>query len=143
MIRQANKYDKTEWIETIKQFGKECPIPFYNDLQDEHLGKLFDLLIVGRGVILIEQGKGLIAGILQPTVWNPDVYMLHELAWYVKPEFRNGYTGYRLLKAYIEHGKKLKEDGTIKMFIIGKFESSPNVKYGKFGFTKLEESWTQ
>jgi hypothetical protein len=29
------------------------------------------------------------------------------------------------------------------MFLMGRFNTSPNIKYEKFGFTKLEESWIQ
>jgi GNAT superfamily N-acetyltransferase len=65
------------------------------------------------------------------------------LAWYVKPEYRNTTIGYRLLKAYVEYGKQLKAQNRIKMFTITKMVTSPDIKYGKFGFTKLDENWVQ
>ena len=68
---------------------------------------------------------------------------MQELAWYVKPAQRNTSIGYRLLKKYIEHGNELKAQGRIKMFAIAKMISSPDVKYQKFGFTKLDENWIQ
>ena len=66
---------------------------------------------------------------------------MQELAWYVKPEFRNTTVGYRLLKSYIEYGDELKEDGRIKFFSVSKMDTSPDVKYQKFGFRKKDENW--
>lgn len=143
MIRQITKYDKTSVVQMIQQFGKECPIEFYNNLDEAHISKLLDNILAGMGIGYTEENKGLILGIITPTTWNPNVLMLHELAWYVKPEFRNTPIGYRLLKKYIEYGNELKQIGRIKMFLMGRFNSSPNIKYEKFGFTKLEESWIQ
>jgi GNAT superfamily N-acetyltransferase len=68
---------------------------------------------------------------------------MYELAWYVKPEYRNTTIGYRLLKEYIDYGKQLKEQGRIKLFTIAKMVTSPNIKYDKFGFNKLDETWIQ
>jgi len=143
MIRQITKYDKTSIVQMIQQFGKECPIEYYNNLEELHIVKLLDNILAGMGIGYIEENKGLILGIIVPTTWNPKVLMLHELAWYVKPEFRNTPIGYRLLKKYIEYGNELKDSGRIKMFLMGRFDSSPNIKYEKFGFKKLEESWVQ
>ena len=143
MIRQITKYDKTSIVQMIQQFGNECPIEYYNNLDKTHIGKLIDNILAGMGIGYIEEDKGLILGIIVPTTWNPNVLMLHELAWYVKPEFRNTPIGYRLLKKYIEYGNELKDSGRIKMFLMGRFDSSPNIKYEKFGFKKLEESWVQ
>ena len=143
MIRQITKYDKTSIVQMIQQFGKECPIEHYNNLEESHIVKLLNNILAGMGIGYIEENKGLILGIIVPTTWNPNVLMLHELAWYVKPEFRNTPIGYRLLKKYIEYGNELKDSGRIKMFLMGRFDSSPNIKYEKFGFKKLEESWVQ
>jgi hypothetical protein len=37
----------------------------------------------------------------------------------------------------------MKESGRIKYFVMGKMESSPDIKYEKFGFKKIDESWIQ
>jgi GNAT superfamily N-acetyltransferase len=68
---------------------------------------------------------------------------MYELAWYVKPEFRNTTIGYRLLKEYVDYGKQLKEEGRIRVFSIAKMVTSPDIKYNKFGFTKIDENWIQ
>jgi hypothetical protein len=68
---------------------------------------------------------------------------MYELAWYVKPQYRMGMVGVRLLKAYIDYAKQLKQQGRIKLFTITKMISSPDFDYSKLGFQKIEENWMQ
>ena len=141
MIREANKYDKISIIEMIQEFGKESKLEHLNDLKSDYLDNLLNTLFAGLGVIYIEENKGLIIGIINPSVWNKDFLMLHELAWYVRPDYRNTPIGYRLLKKYLEKSEELKNSNRINAVVMGKLDSSPNIKYDKFGFSKLEESW--
>jgi N-acetylglutamate synthase-like GNAT family acetyltransferase len=141
MIRKATKYDKTDIVEMIQQFGNECGIEHYKNINSEHIGNLLHQIFAGLGVVFIEEKKGLLIGLITPMIWNPNAFMLHELAWYVKPEYRNGSVGYKLLKNFIEYGKELKQKDRIKMIVMGQFVANSNVKFNKLGFTKLEESW--
>lgn len=144
MIRQATKYDKTQVIEMMQLFRAESKIEQYKDLDNvEYWNRLLDNIFAGQGIIYIEDNVGLIMGLIVPTVWCDKTLVLHELAWYVKPEHRNTTVGYRLLKAYVEYGKQLKAQDRIKLFTITKMVTSPDIKYGKFGFTKLDENWIQ
>jgi len=144
MIRQATKYDKTEIIEMMQLFRAEADIEQYRHLDNiVYWNKLLDNILAGQGVIFLEQGKGLIMALITHTAWCDRTFQMYELAWYVKPEYRNTTVGYRLLKEYIDYGKQLKEQGRIKLFSIAKMVSSPNIKYDKFGFNKLDETWIQ
>ncbi len=144
MIRQATKYDKTQIIEMMQLFRAESHIEQYKDLNNvEYWNKLLDNIFSGQGIIYIEENIGLIMGVVMPTIWCDKTLVLNELAWYVKPEYRNTTVGYRLLKAYVDYGKQLKEIGRIKMFTIAKMVTSPDLKYGRFGFSKLDEIWIQ
>ena len=144
MIRTATKYDKTQIIEMMQLFRAESHIEQYKDLDNvEYWNQLLDNILAGQGIIYIEDNVGLIMGLIVPTIWCNKTLALHELAWYVKPEYRNTTTGYRLLKAYVEYGKQLKAQNRIKMFTITKMVTSPDIKYGKFGFAKLDENWVQ
>lgn len=144
MIRQATKYDKTQIIEMMQLFRAESHIEQYKDLDNvEYWNKLLDNIFAGQGIIYIEDGIGLIMGVVMPTIWCDKTLVLNELAWYVKPEHRNTTVGYRLLKAYVDYGKQLKQEGRIKMFTIAKMVTSPDLKYGRFGFSKLDEIWIQ
>jgi GNAT superfamily N-acetyltransferase len=143
-IRQANKYDKTEIIKMMKLFRAESNIKQYQNLDNEiYWHHLLDNILAGMGVVFIEEGKGLLMAIITPTIWCDKTFQMQELAWYVLPEYRNTTVGYRLLKSYIDCGNKLKQEGRIAIFAIGKMITSPNVKYEKFGFTKLDENWIQ
>jgi len=142
MIRQATKFDKTEIINMMKQFRSEADLPEYVDAEnEEYWNLLLDTILVGKGVVFLEEGKGLLMALIHPTIWDNRINTMQELAWYVKPEFRNTTVGYRLLKSYIEYGDELKEDGRIKFFSVSKMDTSPNVKYQKFGFRKKDENW--
>ena len=144
MIRQATKYDKKQIIEMMKLFRAESHIEQYRDLDNvDYWNRLLDNILAGQGIIYIEDNVGLIMGLIVPTIWCDKTLSLHELAWYVKPEFRHTTTGYRLLKAYVDYGKQLKQEGRIKMFTITKMVTSPDIKYGRFGFSKLDENWIQ
>jgi Acetyltransferase (GNAT) family len=144
MIRQATKHDKTQVIQMMQLFRAESHIEQYKDLDNvEYWNRLLDSILAGQGIIYIEDGVGLIMGVVMPTIWCDKTLVLNELAWYVKPKHRNTTVGYRLLKAYVDYGKQLKQEGRIKMFTIAKMVTSPDLKYGRFGFSKLDEIWIQ
>jgi hypothetical protein len=144
MIRKATKHDKTQVIQMMQLFRAESHIEQYKDLDNvEYWNRLLDSILAGQGIIYIEDGVGLIMGVVMPTIWCDKTLVLNELAWYVKPEHRNTTVGYRLLKAYVDYGKQLKQEGRIKMFTIAKMVTSPDLKYGRFGFSKLDEIWIQ
>ena len=99
------KFDKTEVTEMMRMFRDEADLPEYLDAEDDsYWNLLLDTMLAGKGVIFLEEGKGLLMAIIHPTIWSNKVNTMQELAWYVKPEFRHTTIGYRLLKAYIEYG---------------------------------------
>lgn len=144
MIRKATKYDKEQIIDMMQMFRSEADIEEYRHLDNVvYWNKLLDGILAGQGVIFIEDNKGLMMALITHTAWCDRTFQMYELAWYVKPEYRNTTLGYRLLKEYIDYGKQLKEQGRIKLFTIAKMVTSPNIKYEKFGFRKLDETWIQ
>jgi N-acetylglutamate synthase-like GNAT family acetyltransferase len=144
VIRQATKYDRIQLQEMVRMFRDESPIQQYKDIDNpDYFSSLVDSIIAGRGVIFIEDNVGFIMGIISPVVWCDKTYAMYELAWYVKPQYRMGMVGVRLLKAYIDYAKQLKEQGRIKLFTITKMISSPDFDYSKLGFQKIEENWMQ
>ena len=144
MIRQANKYDKADILDMMKMFRKESHIQEYQDLDnEEYWDALLDHILAGKGVIFIEQNKGLLMGLICQIPWCDKTLQMYELAWYVKPEYRHKTVGYKLLKAYIDKAQELKDQGRIKLFTMTKMTTSPDINYGRFGFTKIEENWMQ
>lgn len=143
-MTKANKFDKEKIKDLLRLFYAESKLMILNGWNNEkYIDNLLDTLFIGRGVIYLKEDVGVIMGIITPTIWCDKTLQLSELAWYVKPEYRNTSIGYRLLKAYIEEGKRLKESGRIKFFTISKMVDSPDIKYQKFGFSKLDETWVQ
>ena len=144
MIRKATKHDKVQIIEMLELFKVESKIEQFQGMDiNPSMNRLLDHILAGRGVIFIEDGKGFIMAVITSLVWCDEILKMYELAWYVKPEFRVSTVVYRLLKSYVEYGKQLKKEGRIKLFSMGKMVTSPNIKYEKFGFSKLEENWIQ
>jgi N-acetylglutamate synthase-like GNAT family acetyltransferase len=144
MIRQATRQDKPQIIEMMKLFRAEADIVQYRNLDNEpYWNRLLDTILAGAGIVFIEDNVGLIMALITPTVWCDKTLYMQELAWYVVPEKRNTSVGYRLLKKYVDYGDQLKQEGRIAMFAIAKMVTSPDVKYGKFGFSKLDENWIQ
>jgi len=142
MIRKANKFDKEDVISMLRLFRDESPFVNYKQLENvTYISGLIDKIIAGMGVIYIKPNQGIIIGIIQPTIWSDKMYVMHELVWFVKKEFRKTSVGYRLLKEYIDYAKALKEKNSISFYTITKMVTSPDVKYEKFGFSKIEENW--
>lgn len=144
MIRQANKHDKIQIIEMMKAFRDEADFPELQEINNEpYWNQLLDSIFAGQGIVFIDDGKGLIMGLVTPTIWCNKTFAMHELAWYVKPEERNTTVGYRLFVTYLNYAKQLKESGRIKYFTMSKLDVSPNLKYEKYGFRKKDENWIQ
>lgn len=144
MIRQANKYDKTQIINFMKCFRDESPLKEIFASDDEtQINNLINNILAGQGKIFIEDNVGFFMCLILPSIWNHKIFVLHEIAWYVLPQYRNGKSGYKLLKAYLEYAKELKGSDKIKYFTLSKIATSPNLKYEKLGFRKIDENWIQ
>jgi len=146
MIRKANRFDIPAVLDMLRSYRNETPLDFLRDADDaEYVSQMLTELIAGKGIVLLaEENKSpvgmLIAGIM-PSIWSPKHWVLTEFAYWVSPEQRGGTSGYRLLRAYLDEAIELKEAGRICNAFISKMSNSPDLKYSKFGFEKLEEFW--
>lgn len=128
----------------MQAFRIESGIPQFQDLDNpEYWDQLLLQIFAGRGVVFLSEGKGLLMGLITPSLWCNKHFVLNELAWWVKPEYRKGIVGYKLLKKYIEYGEKLKQEKRILFYTLSKLSISPSIDYAKLGFTKLDENWIQ
>jgi GNAT superfamily N-acetyltransferase len=144
MIRQATQYDKTQIIEMMKEFRAEADFPELLGVENEpYWNAMLDSIFAGQGAVFLEEGKGLLIAMVLPTIWDNKTFAMHELAWYVRPQHRNTSTGFRLFANYIAYGKQLKENGRIAYFTMTKLNTSPDLKYDKYGFRKKDENWIQ
>ncbi len=146
MIRKANRYDIPAVLDMLHEFKNETPLDFLRDAYDaEYLTNMLNELIAGRGVVLLAEIKGEVVGMIvaavMPSIWSPKHLVLTEFAYWVDPEHRGSTAGYRLLRAYLDEAIALKDAGRICNAFIGKMTNSPDLKFSRFGFSKLEEFW--
>ena len=141
-MRIATRFDKPAIKEMLRAFRDESGFTELASVEDSpHLDQLLESILIGQGVVFFEEGKGMLIALMQPSIWDNSIMILHELAWYVLPKYRRSSVGHRLFLAYMVHGNELKATGKIKYYTMGKLDSSPNLKYERYGFRKKDESW--
>lgn len=145
-IRDANPFDVPVLLDMLRAYRSHTPLPFLAEADDaEYITRLLTELMAGRGLVLVVDSPDGVVGMLMAqigaSVWSPKHLWMQELAYWVNPEARGSSAGYRLLRAYVEHGQALKDGKRIAAFGISKMVNSPDLNYERFGFTKLEETW--
>lgn len=145
-IRNANKFDFPQILSLLHTFKYEGPSNFgHNFNNEEQVHLLFSHILAGRGVAIVAEKEGqiigMIIGIIDHILWDPDTRILSELVYYVTKEHRGSTAGYRLLAEYVKQGNKFVDEGRVSLFSIGKLSNSPDLKLEKFGFRKTEEIW--
>lgn len=145
-IRDATPVDFPSICNMLRRYRASAPMPFLLEADNEHyiVGQLTQLA-AGRGLALVAEDNAQITGMLLAAIdcsfWHPDKRLMIEVAYWVEPEFRGSTAAYRLLKAYVQRGKTLQQEGRIEHFVISKMNNSPDLSFDKFGFQKLEEFW--
>lgn len=145
-IRLANKWDQPQVIEMLRHFRQETPIEMMSECDNEqHISMLFHTALIGGGLAYVAEDKGrligMIIGFIEQNTWDPNIYVLRELVYWVEPEYRGGTAGYRLLMEYNRAAKLLQKEKRINMYTMSKMVNSPDLDYGRFGYRKIEETW--
>lgn len=148
MIRQANKFDIQAIIELLKQYRESAPLDVLRCANNEkYITQFLSELLAGSGLIFVAEKDGLIIGVLIaaiiPNIWNPQARQCSEVAYWVDPEYRGGTAAYRLIAAYMSECDAMVKQGKIQFYTMTKMVNSPDLKYNKFGFSKLEETWVR
>lgn len=129
----------------MRQYASEAPIEILKnpDYQDpSYVQKFLYSLIAGQGFILVDkQLNGMLLAVIVPNVWCPKVLELKELAWWVKPEHRNGTLGGKLWLEFNNQGNKMLESGRVKIVTTSSMVTSPKLDYVKRGFKQLETTY--
>jgi len=146
LIRNASPFDIEQILDRLRDYRSHMPYGFLADADDaEHIKTLLTHLMAGQGVVLVADHESRIVGVLiagvMPSIWSPKHLMLTEFAYWVDEKVRGGTTGYRLLRQYLDEAIKMREAGRIVNCFISKMVNSPDLKYDRFGFKKLEEFW--
>ena len=146
MIREANKFDIEGIIGMLKNYRQAAPLDVLKYANDEeYIERMITEIIAGMGFVMVAEKDQQLIGMLIcakiPNIWNPKTHQCSEVAYWVEPDHRGGTAGYRLMNAYIEKCEEWKSQGVIHFYTMSKMNNSPDLKYQKFGFEKLEETW--
>lgn len=146
MIREANKFDIDSIVEMLKHYREVAPIDALRLANDEsYIRQMLSEIIAGMGFIVLaikdDNPIGMLIAAKIPNIWNPAALQCSEVAYWVEPEHRGGTAAYRLIAAYVTKCESWKREGKIHFFTVTKMNNSPDLKYVKFGFQKLEETW--
>lgn len=145
MIRNANKFDMPELIAMMRDYSAQAPA---RALQKEvvhdvaHVEQMMASMMAGMGFVIIdEKSRGFIAAIITNNVWCPSVLELHELAWWVKPEHRNGTVGGRLWREFDLRAQRMLADGKIDIACTSVLANSQFIDYTKRGYQPMEATF--
>ena len=140
-MREANKFDVPALIAMMRGYAKESPIKALQDSDNEdHVKNIFLALINGRGFVLIEDGKGMLAAVITKNFWDPSVIEVKELAWWVHPDHRNGMVGGRLFVGFVKKAKQLIADGRAHIMTASLINE---VNIEKQGFKRIESTYVK
>jgi N-acetylglutamate synthase-like GNAT family acetyltransferase len=144
-VRVANKFDLPIVLDMLRNFRNHTPIDIMRECNnEEYINKLFHHVILGGGVALIAEDKGvagMIIGVKDQNVWDPEIKVLRELVYWVEPEYRGTTAGYKLLLKYNKLAQELVDTQKINMYTMTKMVNSPDLDFTRFGYKKTEEVW--
>lgn len=103
IVRRATEEDIPWLMVQLRAFAATVPTRHSVMGSDLYCEALLGRLIKEQYVaIAMRDGEavGLIAGLVQPSPFNPDLQLASELWWWVTPEERHGRAGLLLLDAY-------------------------------------------
>ena len=145
MIREANKHDMPQLLQMMRDYSTQTPVPALQEAaahDEAHVANLMMQMIAGRGFVLIDnESRGFIAALITKNIWCPEVYELHELAWWVKPEHRNGTVGGRLWKEFDRLATDLIDDGRIDVAVTAVMANNSWIDYTKRGYAPMQATF--
>lgn len=145
IVREANKFDLPYILDMLRNFREATPIEMMRECDnEEYINKVFHHILLGGGVALVaedQQPEGMIIGIKDQSIWDPDIKILRELVYWVEPDARGSSAGYRLIKEYNKRAEQMRQDDQIAMYTMTKMVNSPDLDFSRFGYQKTEEVW--
>jgi len=151
-IRNYSPFDNAKVHDMIRNF--QASIRTINDYGYSYNPNRLDEILQScrasnglGGICLIAETDykeviGLLLAIKLPNIWNPQIHLMHELAFWIEPNFRGGRLAYELIDTYTNHCLNLQATKHISSFTIISMEDS-ELDYSHFGFKKWQEEWIQ
>lgn len=113
----------------------------YSDYADiETIQSLIKKIITGeqnQAILLIEPGKGFLAGMSSPFALGPHL-LASEIAWWVEPEYRKAGVGKLLMEAFEYWAKEKAGCTMVSMAVLG---DDPGDFYEKSGYKLYEKAY--
>lgn len=136
-IKKAEPCDVSWITQELKLFSQELKQKTKMFGSEEYVKQLVSKLVGEHLVLISFEGNtptGVVAGILSPHFFNPNMIALTELFWWVNPAYRGSGSGKALLNAFIEHGN------SVDMIQMALEETSPidGAVLTRRGFKKVE-----
>ena len=147
MIRPYTRFDYDSIFQMLCNYRDVSDIDTLKQANNRtHIDLLLNHILAGGGVGLVACKEQLPVGVLlalrTPIIWEPSLFQLSELVYWMEPEARKSRLGYLLLKEYVRIGQGMKKSGTIEAFTMTR-RSGTGVNYARFGFKPVEENWSQ
>jgi hypothetical protein len=147
MIRLATRYDIPRLLEIVEAYAYENPIKTLgkpDNHNPQHVEQLLFSILMGKGFIYIDENmRGAIIAVKQNNVWCPNVKELHELLWWVEPEYRDGTLGGRLWKAFDQTGTEMLKRGDIDFIVTSISAKGPWIDYTKRDYEAVTASFVK
>ena len=142
-MRYATKYDMPHLIQMMKAYADEAGIETLKQNQNEgHVKALFYEMIKGRGFVLIDdQFRGFLAAYVTRNFWNNAVKELHEIAWWVVPEFRDTSVGGKLWLRFNKLAQDMLNQKRVHIVCTSLMPNSPNIDYTRYNFKPMQATF--
>ncbi len=142
-MRYATKYDMPHLIQMMKAYADEAGIETLKQNQNEgHVKALFYEMIKGRGFVLIDdQFRGFLAAYVTRNFWNNAVKELHEVAWWVVPEFRDTSVGGKLWLRFNKLAQDMLNQKRVHIVCTSLMPNSPNIDYTRYNFKPMQATF--
>ena len=145
-IRPLNKFDYESTMDMMVDFARAAGV---KDLDKDSYNRDYARKILLHcqlsGVCPVAEVDGQVVGFIlsmkDRDLWIPTIYRLREVAWWVKPEYRNTTAGGRLFSEYCRGADELLDSGAITSYSISKLSGSPDFDYEKRGFKFVESTY--
>lgn len=147
MIRLATRYDIPRLLEIIEAYAFENPVKTLGKTTNhypKYVEELLFSIIQGRGFILIDSHlHGALIAVKQNNVWCPGVMELHELLWWVEPEYRDGTIGGKLWLEFDKIAGQMLKDSKVNCVYTSISASGPLIDFTKRGYKAVGASFVR
>jgi N-acetylglutamate synthase-like GNAT family acetyltransferase len=142
-MREATRYDVPHLWEMAQQYAKESGVKaIHEKLNANHVQELFLQMINGKGFVLIDENfRGFLAAYISGNFWNPQIKELHEIAWWVTPEYRNSTIGGRLWLRFNQLAQYMLDSKRVDIVCTSLMPSSPDIDYTRYKYKPLQATF--